>query len=261
MAGEERAPHYRGDLRQTALPEMLAIIDHARVAGVIEAVSGDTTKKIFLESGYVVHAASSDLGDSLGSYLRRSGRLTEEQFSRAMERRASTSQRLGEVLIEQRLLAPGEVFQAIREQVEAIIWNLFSWDEGVVTFTIGSPDLTGHIRIQVPLRRIVLEGVKRAANAKAIVQRLGGRDTLLEPNHSVEGLIEIGLDRDEYELLSRVDGKLTLFELCTDGPLSAADSARILYAYAVLGLVRKAGSASRDRPLSGGIKIKLRPET
>lgn len=261
MAGEERASHYRGDLRQTALPEMLAIIDHTRVAGVVEAVSGDTTKKVYLDSGYVVHASSSDLADSLGSYLRRSGRLTEEQFSRAMERRGGTSRRLGEVLIEQRMLAPAEVFQAIREHIEAIIWNLFSWEEGTVTFTIGSPDLTGHIRIQIPLRRVILEGVKRAANAKAIVQRMGGRDTLLEPNHSVEALIEVGLDRDEYALLSRVDGRLTLFELCTDGPLSAADSARILYALSVLGLIRKAGTASRDRPLSGGIKIKLRPET
>lgn len=260
MAGEERAPHYRGDLRQTALPEMLAIIDHARVAGVIEAVSGDTAKKVYLEGGYVVHASSSDLADSLGSYLRRSGRLTEEQCSRAMERRAGTSRRLGEVLIDQRMLAPGEVFQAIREHVEAIIWNLFSWEEGTVTFTIGAPDLTGLIRIQIPLRRVILEGVKRAANAKAIVQRMGGRDTLLEPNHSVEALIEVGLDRDEYALLSRVDGKLTLFDLCTDGPLSAADSARILYALSVLGLIRKAGTVSRDRPLSGGIKIKLRPE-
>jgi putative FmdB family regulatory protein len=153
-------------------------------------VSGDTTKKVYLDSGYVVHASSSDLADSLGSYLRRSGRLTEEQFSRAMERRAGTSRRLGEVLIEQRMLAPAEVFQAIREHIEAIIWNLFSWQEGTVTFTIGSPDLTGHIRIQIPLRRVILEGVKRAANAKAIVQRMGGRQA--DPLRAVHGRPSLG---------------------------------------------------------------------
>ena len=37
----ERTSQYRGDLRQTALPEMLALIHQARVAGVIEAVLGD----------------------------------------------------------------------------------------------------------------------------------------------------------------------------------------------------------------------------
>ena len=62
----ERTSQYRGDLRQTALPEMLAIIHQARVAGVIEAVLGEVTKRVFLENGYVVHASSSDLADSLG---------------------------------------------------------------------------------------------------------------------------------------------------------------------------------------------------
>ena len=67
----ERPPHYRGDLRQTALPEMLAIIHRTRVAGVIEASVGDFSKRVWLEGGYVVHASSSDLADSLGGFLRR----------------------------------------------------------------------------------------------------------------------------------------------------------------------------------------------
>lgn len=261
MARAERVPQYRGDLKQTSLPEMLAIIDHTRVAGVVEAVQGGSTKKIFLENGYVVHASSTDLADSLGSYLRRSGRLSNEQFELAMQRRAESRRRLGEVLIEQRLLSPEEVFQAIREHVEAILWSLFSWEEGVVTFSIGEPDLAGSIRIQVPLRQVVIRGVKRAGNAKSIVQRMGGRDTLLEPNYTAEELIEVGLDRDEYALLSSVDGRRTLYELCTAGPLTAADAARGLYAFSVLGLIRKSAASPRERPSSGGIRIKLRPET
>jgi len=261
MAGAERSPQYRGDLRQTALPEMLAIIDHTRVAGIVEAVYGDATKKIYLENGYVVHASSSELADSLGNYLRRSGHLSDEQYEAAMERRAGSSRRLGELLIELKLLAPDEVYQSIREHVEAILWSLFSWEEGVVTFTIGAPDLTGFVRIQIPLRQVVIQGVKRAANAKSIVQRMGGRETLLEPNYKFEELIEVGLERDEYELLSRVDGKKTLYELCTGGPFSAADAARELYAFSVLGLIRKSSSARRERPSGGGIRIKLRSES
>jgi len=260
MARAERVPQYRGDLKQTSLPEMLAIIDHTRVAGVVEAVQGETEKKIFLESGYVVHASSSDLQDSLGSYLLRSGRLSNEQFEIAMKQRTERPRRLGEVLIEMRLLAPDEVYPAIREHVEAILWSLFSWEEGVVTFTLGEPDLTGSIRIQIPLRQVVIRGVKRAANAKSIVQRMGGRDTMLEPNYRAEELIEVGLDRDEYALLASVDGKRTLYELCTAGPLTAADAARGLYAFSVLGLVRKSANAPQDRPSSGGIRIKLRSE-
>jgi len=258
----DRAAQYRGDLSQTALPEMLAIIDRTRVAGVIEAVSGDFSKKIYLDDGCVVHAASSDLADSLGSYLRRAGKISESQYQAAMRKRSEVSRRLGEVVIEQGLLTPAQVYQAIREHVEAILWSLFSWEEGEVSFSIGQPDLTGIVRIQIPLRQVILQGVVRAANAKSLVQRMGGKETRFEPVFRYEDLIEIALDGGGYALLARVDGKRTLYELCTGGPGPAADAARLLYAFSVLGLVRRSGGGDAPERRAGSpIKIKLRSET
>jgi len=256
----DKTHHYRGDLRTTALPEMLAVIHQIRVSGEVEATAGEVAKKIFLESGYVVHASSSDLGDSLGAYLRSSGRLSEAQFDGAMEKRAEGKRRLGEVLIEQGILSPAQVNEAIREHVENIIWSLFSWEEGEVTFQLGDPDLTGVVRIQIPLRQVILQGIKRAANAKSLVQRMGGREALLEPHFRFEDLIELALEDGEYALLSKVDGKRTLYDLCTQGPLAAADNARLIYAFSVLGVVRRTGSAAEKAP-SGGIKIRLKSES
>ena len=163
----ERTSQYRGDLRQTALPEMLAIIQQARVAGVIEAVLGDVTKRIFLENGYVVHASSSDLADSLGGFLRRVGKLSEADFRSAMAKRAASGQRLGELLIEQGTFSPAQVFQAIREHVEGIVWSLFAWEEGDVTFNIG-PFEEG-----TPSAKVVVR-LHRAATLE-IVARVDGR--------------------------------------------------------------------------------------
>jgi two-component system OmpR family response regulator len=262
MSRAERAAQYRGDLRQTALPEMLAIIDRTRVAGVIEATYGDFSKRVFLDSGHVVHAASSDLADSLGSYLRRTGRLSEPDFQAAMARRRAGPRRLGELLIEEGLLSPAQVHQAIREHVEAILWSLFSWEEGEVSFAIGQPDLTGLVRIQIPLRQVILQGIVRAANAKSLVQRMGGRDARFAPSFRYEDLIEIALDGEGYGLLARVDGKKSLYELCTGGPVPAADAARLLYAFSVLGLIRRGepGEAGGRAPATP-IKIKLRSDT
>jgi hypothetical protein len=259
MSVSERAHHYRGDLRTTALPEMLAVVHQIRVSGVVEATYGEFAKKIFLESGYVVHASSSDLADSLGSFLRSSGRLSDGQFHAAMQKRAEGKRRLGEVLVEQGVLSPGQVFEAIKEHVENIIWSLFSWEEGTVTFQLGEPDLSGVVRIQIPLRQVILQGIKRAANARSLVQRMGGREALFEPHYRFEDLIEVALEDQEYRLLAMVDGKRSLYELCTQGTLAAADNARLLYAFFVLGLIRRAPAAS-DKPTPGGIKIRLRSE-
>ncbi|MCB1009430.1 MAG: DUF4388 domain-containing protein [Acidobacteria bacterium] len=256
----ERPYHYRGDLRQTALPEMLAIIHRTEVSGVIEASYGEFTKRVWLGNGCVVHATSSDIADSLGSFLRRTDRLSDGQFQAAMQRRGEESgRRLGEILIEQAVLTPAQVYQAIREQIESIVWSLFSWEEGTVGFVIGDRPVEEIVRIQIPLRQVIVRGVKRASNAKTLVARMGGRDTLFEPSFKYEDTIEIALDEEEYRLLAQVDGQRSLYDLCTHGPLSAAENARLLYAYSVLGLIRKATTTELPTP-SGGIRIKLKPE-
>lgn len=255
----EKTFQYRGDLRQTALPEMLAILDQSRMTGVLEAVLGEVTKRIFLENGYVVSASSTDLADSLGGYLRRVGRLSEAEFHAAMQLRGTGGKRLGEVLIEQGTLSPGQVFQAIREHVEGIVWSLFAWEDGTVTFRLGGFDTKELVRIQIPLRQVVVQGVKRAANARSLVSRMGGKEVLFEPSYNLEDLIEVALDADEYRLLALVDGKRTLYELATKGPLVTHENARLLYAYSVLQLIRKCGVAE-PAVATGGIKIRLKTE-
>lgn len=254
----EKTFQYRGDLRQTALPEMLAILDQSRMTGTLEAVHGEVTKRIQLENGYVVFASSTDLADSLGGYLRRIGRLSEAEFHSAMQKRGSGGRRLGEVLIEQGVLSPGQVFQAIREHVEGIVWSLFAWEDGTVTFRVGSFDVADIVRIQIPLRQVIVQGVKRAANAKSLVGRMGGRDALFEPSYRLEDLIEVALDADEYRLLALVDGRRTLYELATKGPLAPPENARLLYAYSILKLIRGAGVAEPVTPHA--IKIRMKAE-
>jgi hypothetical protein len=88
---------------------------------------------------------------------------------------------------------------------------------------------------------------------------MGGRDSIFEPHFRFEDLIEVALADDEYGLLALVDGQKSLYELCTKGPLAAADNARLLYAFSVLGLIRR--GAEVEKHPTGGIKIRLRSES
>ncbi len=238
---------YRGDLAETGLPEILFSIDRFQVPGVIEAERDGVVKEIHLREGRVVHASSSDLEDSLGSHLRRSGRLDAEQFAATMQLRETSDRRFGVLLIEQGLLSPVEVYRAIREQVEAIVWSLFYWPEGAVTFSIGDfPHGGGRVAIDLPMRRVILQGIRRAPSARALVTRLGRRETVFVPSFTTEALIEIGLDAEEYALLGLVDGRRTLVEICSRGPFSGADNAKLMYAFHVLQLIRRGGVEEND---------------
>lgn len=264
LARAENDYQYRGDLAETALPEILNTIERFQVPGVIEAERDGVVKKVFIKEGCVVHATSSDRNDSLGTFLLRSGRVTPEVYAETMRVRERSEKRYGVLLVEARHLSPDEVYEAIRQHIEAIVWSLFYWQHGSVTFAIGEPPADEQVRIQLPMRQVVLKGIKRAPNAKALVGRLGKRETIFAPCFQAEGLIELALEADDYRLLSLVDGRRSLYEICTKGPLSAADNAKLMYAFYVLQLIRRApveengAVATPRRERSGAIKIRFK---
>jgi len=262
VATVENTFQYRGDLAQTALPEILNTIDRFQVPGVIEASREGVVKKVFIKEGNVVHASSSDRDDSLGSFLQRAGILSEEVFAETMAERERTNKRYGHLLIERGVLSPGEIYRAVRQQIEAIVWSLFYWQDGGVIFSIGDFRESDAVKIQLPMRQVILQGIRRAPNAKALVARLGRKETVFEPCYRVEDLIELALDAEEYRLLHLVDGRRTLFEICTQGPNGAAENGKAMYAFQVLQLVRPGASPERDRPReemgAGAIKIRLK---
>jgi hypothetical protein len=251
LVSVESTFQYRGDLAQTALPEILSTIDRFQVPGVIEASREGVVKRVFIKEGNVVHASSTDREDSLGSYLERSGVLTAEVVAATMRERERSNKRYGVLLIERSLLSPGEVYRAIRKQIEAIVWELFSWQDGGVSFSIGDFREPDAVRIQLPMRQVILQGIKRAPNAKTLVARLGRKETVFEPCYREEELIELALDADEYRLLKLVDGTRTLYDVCIQGPHGPADNGKAMYAFQVLQLIRAAGAPGPGGPPPG----------
>ena len=258
---------YRSDLAETALPEILYTIDRFQVPGVITASREGIVKQVFLREGKVTHATSTDREDSLGSFLQKSGVLSAAAYEETMRERERTNKRYGVLLIEHGFLSPAEIFHGIRQQIESIVWSLFYWQDGEVTFSIGDSRESDAVRIELPMRQVVFQGIKRAPNAKAMVARLGRKETLFEPCYRTEELIETALDAADMRLLSLVNGKRTLYEICTQGPLTPAENGKVLYALQVLRLVKSAGLAEEaqeeTRPreeATGAIKIRFKTE-
>ena len=89
---------YAADLETEFLGELLVKIHHHRVPGVIEAVSGEVTKRLFIRDGNVIYASSTDRADRLGPYLRRQGRISAEQLETLAEARRRGHKRFGRQL-------------------------------------------------------------------------------------------------------------------------------------------------------------------
>lgn len=229
-------PLFRGDLAQTPLPEVLITVFRYKVPGVISCLRESEAKRIYIDDGSIIFATSTNVADSLGDRLLRSGRITREQYDESLRRLTGSGKRHGTILAEMGAIDPKTLFVSVREQVEEIVWSIFEWSDGRVIFEPGRERHLEFIKLLIPIPRAMLTGVRRMPDAKALVARIGTRSTVLRRTGD-PGPERLELTEDEKRLLDAVDGKATLFDLTRIAPLTPAENAKVLYALFALRLI------------------------
>lgn len=244
---------FRGDLQNTPLAEILATVNRHGVPGVLEVERDGVVKRVYLLDGDIIFATSTDRSESLGDYLLRAKEITKEQLRASNHELAgSPGARHGEILVKMGFLEQEKLGASVRKQVQEILWSLFNWSEGRVTFQVGSAKDDEVFKIKIPTARAIIAGCRRIEDAKTITARMGGRGAILKKIPPPAHLEKFRLEADERQLLDMVDGKKTLYELCECGPASAGANARILYALAELQML------TIDPSSSGKILIQVR---
>lgn len=240
-------PVFETDLAQTPLPEILVTVYRHKAPGTIECHRGNERKEIYLDRGHIVFATSNQVRDSLGDRLLNEGLITREQYDESVRRLLQSGRRQGTILTEMRVLDPEAMLEAVREQIQEIVWSLFAWDGGTARFMPGRDLHREFVKLDIPIPQAIVEGVRHAPDAKALLGRMGARHTLLVRSDNT--ISELLLDEDEQHLLDSVDGKRTLGDLVNTAPLAAGVNARLLFAYFVMGLI--------DVKASRAIRVKV----
>jgi two-component system, OmpR family, response regulator len=238
---------FRGDLASTPLPEVLQTVYHYKVPGVVTAAHEGVEKKIFIWGGDVIFASSGERADSLGDYLLRTGRITQEQMDQSVEQLllSGGDKRHGTILVEMAVLSPQELFEIVTDQVKSIIFSMFAWEEGEFSFDVGQFKTDETIQLAIPARQVILDGVKTLKDARRLVSFLGPSWTVFDPAYAPPELGDLVLDVGEIRLLQHVDGTKTLRELVTLGPGDAAHNAKLIYAFYALKLITRRETAAR----------------
>jgi uncharacterized protein DUF4388 len=232
----EKKFEYRGDLAVTPLPEILATIERYRVPGALSVSRGEAHRRIYIDHGHVVFATSDEPEVRLGTYLIRQGTLPADAVHSAEARLGGNGHRLGQILLRLELVDQATLEAAIADQVREILWGAFDWDTGDVVFEIGAARGDEPVRIDLPIDEVIVEGIRRAANVRRFIDRLGSGHGVLEQS---EGSFPLGIfTPGEVALRGLVDGRTRVQQLCEKGPGSIAENARLLYAFFSLDLVR-----------------------
>jgi len=231
----------RGEIETSSVPELLRSLLGSSETGILTLRRGDATKSIFIQQGRVVYAASNNADERLGESLVIRGKITARQFLEA-SKMIRTGRRLGGILVEMEALDPEDLMPAVEQQVHDILMELFDWTHGEYELVIKDMDPDQVLSLHISTENLILEGIRRSRSFSQVIRGIGDIDAVLVPTGTTEVLYKLELTAEEQEILSHVNGRATVEQICDVSYLSNFETCRILWALKVLGVIRRSGA-------------------
>ncbi len=226
-----------GTLRVFSLNDIFQVLGLQRKSGVLTVEGEDDTVTISFLGGQVVAAesASRRLDNRIGHLLVRSGRVSEEQLTQTLQTQGETQQRLGFLLIRDRLVTPADLREALRLQILRIVFNAFRWTDGRFSFTQEGPiDYDADHMSPVPTESILMEAAQMFDEWPMLERKIPSREIVFRRAPGVEDLRlvvppeppsegSLVVSRTEAESWKWVDGSRSVAEIQEHAFLSEFD--------------------------------------
>jgi Domain of unknown function (DUF4388) len=233
-----------GSLAARDLAEIVQGIYEKRWTGLLILSNGGVGKNLTIHDGRMVFASSSSQDERLGELLLRLGRINLRQYIDAGSALAP-GRRLGTVLVEQGVLTPKDLVKAVVDQVQEIIYGAFQWTEGQYRLHEGAASAES-ITLNISTPDIILEGIRRIEAWSRIERAVGGPATRYQraPDYE-DALRAMTVTFEKLSLLTNLHGTRTVEALCQESSLPDFEVCRALWAFRVIGVVRRVDGAAR----------------
>lgn len=227
----------QGSLAERDFASLVQALYEKRWTGTLTLTHAGIGKSITAQEGRLVFASSSSPDDRLGELLLCRGKLTLKQFSDA-SRAIAPGKRLGAILIEQGALQAKDLVRSVVEHTQEIIYSAFQWTEGQYRLQEG-PISAEAITLKISTPDVIIEGIRRIDSWTRVNGAVGGLEArYVQGERSLE--TSMTLTTELAMLLEALATEKTVGELCGTTPLSDFDLCRTLWAFRVIGVVRRA---------------------
>jgi hypothetical protein len=180
-----------GTLRVFSLTDIFQMLGLQRKTGLLTVEGEDDTVTISFLGGQVVAAESEArrLENRLGNLLLRAGYVTEEQLEHVLVMQKETQQRMGFLLVRERLVDPQELREALRLQIARIVYSAFRWNDGKFRFSQeGMVDYDADHMAPVSTDTILMEAAQMVDEWPLLEKKIGDVSSIYRRAPGVENL-------------------------------------------------------------------------
>ena len=161
------------------LPDLITAFYLAQQTGELTLQKGKVKKTIFFEKGLPCFAISNLIADRFGPFLVRVGKISNAQLELCQAAAEKTGRKTGDVLGEMGLLKETEKLYYVAQQVKAIVYSAFGWEEG--EYRLHFADRAGKEAIKIDLHpaNLITRGVKKLYKPERLYRLLSPEDRLI----------------------------------------------------------------------------------
>ena len=232
-----------GPLRELGVHDVFQLLDLSRKTGVLTVTSGMRANQgsVYFDRGAVIFAAMRNNPRPLGELLIRAGKVTRGDLDRAavVQEREMRARALGEVLVAQGAIAKRELDVMVRFQVEEIVFELLSWEEGYFSFEERRvEDAPAEATVRIATESLLMEAARRIDEWSRIERVVPNglvvpRLAAVRDDHAAQ----LDLLPNEWEVLAEIDGQRDLRTIARELARSEFDVAKIAYGLITTGVV------------------------
>jgi outer membrane protein assembly factor BamB/tetratricopeptide (TPR) repeat protein len=260
----------KGDLSTIGLAEVFQMISMSQKQGTLVVQDSDSRKCIYFgETGVKLLSTGKRKGMRLGDMLLRAGKLSEMALQDALENAKIQKKLLGEILVENGIVADQEIQDVVRSQIEEEIYDLFVWKKAAFEFIEGPPsdalrDPEAPVtQLSFDVNGLLLEAVRRADEWNIINEKIPSADSIFTFVSESDRVEEDKTASDQIKRVYRlIDGQTSVtdvvdgtgisrFEVCKALlDLIGRGRVRILTVHEVMDVaVKRMADGHRDRAI------------
>lgn len=223
-------PALQGDLSAIQLPDLLSFVAMIRRTGRLIVRNLNVERSIHWKEGEIIFATSNSPEHSLGQFLLRNGKISQQQFEESI-RRLTPQTRHGKLLVQMGALSPNDLWWGVKNQALEIIYSLFSWNQGEFAFFDSVEEIREErITLSINTSTIIMEGIRRIDESARIREKITSLDMVFERVAETDPDFEaLDLSEREIALFNEIDGRRTVRDLIPATELTEFEVIRILF--------------------------------
>ena len=242
-------PIFEGDLRRVQIADVLSFVSMIRGSGKLHVKQARLERTLHWLEGEIIFATSNTPEQSLGQFLLRNGKITQEQYDESAQR-VGPHMRHGKALVQMGAISPNDLWWGLKNQALEIIYSLFTWNEGSFSFVeAGEEVLNERIVLSINTSSAIMEGIRRLDETARIREKITSLEMVFAKTGEVPDFKELEMSEDEIALYNNIDGQLTVRGLIAKSELTDFEVTRMLFQLLMARLIEVAPEEKETRPV------------